>query len=253
MRDLGLAKTTDFMLGTAEVRLGAVGDLFKLSEDDSIGLVKNVTMTGEMEQTKLGQGLRNKTVFAVTTSETLNISAEVYEYTAKNIAYALGLNTGVVATPVTTTASAAVTGDDVVVDLGVADESGFAVDDYILVKTNKGLMANEVVGTAAGNLTLRYAIPTGVEIASNAEVSRSSTLDLGNTEDIYYSCAIVGVLADGGEVSFLFPKVKIIRGFNIQFGTSDYGNMPFEIEPYSLVTSDVDYPRFGQAQGKLLI
>jgi len=204
MKDLGTAKTTDFMLGTAEVRIGAVGELFNLTSDDSIGLVKNVAITGEMESTDLGQGIKNRTVYSVITSSTLSVATEVYEYTAANLAYGLGLAAG-------------------------------------------------NVSAGAGTLTLAHAVPTGVTIASGAAVVRASDLDLGDPADIYYSCAVIGTLADGGNVVFYFPKIKIVRGFNVQFGTSDYGNMPFEMQPYSLVSSDADYAEFGEAQGKLIV
>lgn len=253
MKDLGTAKTTDFMLSTAEVRIGEVGELFNLTRDNSIGLVKNVAITGEMETTDLGQGVQNRTVFSVITSATLNVATEVYEYTPQNLAYGLGLASGTVATRVSTTTTAAVTGDDVVVTIPVTDETGIAAGEYIIVSTDKGIMANRVASVAAGEVTVTHPVPTGTEIASGASVVRASTLDLGNPEDIYYSCAIVGKLANGTDVVFYFPKVKIVRGFNVQFGTSDYGNMPFEIQPYSLVTSDADYDEFGEAQGRLIV
>lgn len=253
MKDLGTAKTTNFMLSTAEVRIGAVGELFNLTSDDSIGLVKNVAITGEMETTDLGQGVRNKTVFSVITSATLNVATEVYEYTAQNLAYGLGLAAGSLGTKVSTTTDAAVTGDDTVVAISVVSETGISADDYVLISTSKGIMANRVASTAAGTITVTHAIPTGVTIANGASVVKAVALDLGDPADIYYSCAIIGKLADGGDVVFYFPKVKIIRGFNVQFGTSDYGNMPFEIQPYSLVDSDADYAEFGEAQGRLIV
>lgn len=253
MKDLGTAKTTDFMLSTAEVRIGDVGELFNLTSDNSIGLVKNVAITGEMESQDLGQGVQNRTIFSVITSATLNVATEVYEYTAQNLAYGLGLASSTVATKVTTTTDAAVTGDDSVVAISVDSETGITAGDYVLIETSKGIMANLVASVALGEITVTHAVPTGVTIASGASVVKASTLDLGNPEDIFYSCAIVGKLANGSNVVFYFPKVKIMRGFNVQFGTSDYGNMPFEIQPYSLVAADADYAEFGEAQGRLIV
>lgn len=253
MKDLGTAKTTDFMLGTAEVRIGAVGELFNLTNDDSIGLVKNVAITGEMESTDLGQGVKNRAVFSVTTSATLSVATEVYEYTARNLAYGLNLAAGVVGTNVETTTTASVTGNDSVAVIPVTDETGITADDYILVATSKGIMANRVASVATGELTVTHAVPTGVVIANGASVVKASSLDLGDPVDEYYSCAVIGKLADGGDVVFYFPKIKIVRGFNVQFGTSDYGNMPFEIKPYSLVGDDADYAEFGEAQGRLIL
>lgn len=253
IKDLGTAKTEKFMLSTAEVRIGAVGDLQTLNTDDSIGLVKNVTITGEMEATDLGQGVKNRPVYSIITSATLNVATEVYEYTAQNLAYGLGLAAGSIGTNVSTTTDAAVTGDDTVVAISVASEAGIAAGDYVLVETNKGVVPHLVAATAAGELTVTTPIATGVTIANGASVVKTNDLDLGDPADIFYSATIVGKLVDGTDVVFAFPKVKIIRGFNIQFGTSDYGNMPFEMQPYSLVQSDSDYAEYGEAQGKLFI
>lgn len=252
-KDLGTAKTEKFMLATAQVRIGTVGDLYQLNDDNSIGLVKNVAITGEMETTELGQGVKNRTVYSVITSATLNVAAEVYEYTPQNLAYGLGLAAGSVEATVTTAADAAVTGDDTVVALEVVDATGISAGDYVLIETNKGIITNRVVSVAVDTLTLTNAIPTGVNIAQDAVVTKTNNLDLGDPADIYYATSIVGKLADGTDVVFNFPKVKIIRGFNVQFGTSDFGNMPFEIQPYSLVETDAQFAEFGEAQGKLLI
>ncbi len=88
-KDLGTAKSEAFMLSTAEVRIGDVGGLQTLNGDNSIGLVKNVTISGEMETTDLTQGVKNRAVYSIITSATLSIATEVYEYTARNLAYGL--------------------------------------------------------------------------------------------------------------------------------------------------------------------
>lgn len=253
MKDLGTAISKKFMLSTAEVRIGPLGGLQALTSDDSVGLVKNVTLTGEMEATDLGQGVRNKPVFSVITAASLNVAAEVYEYTAKNAAYALGLAADTVGDTVETTADAAVTGNDTVVAISVASEAGIAVGDYILVDTNKGVIPHLVAAVVAGELTVTTPFATGVNIANGAAVVKTNSLDLGDPEDIFYSATIVGKLVDGSDMVFTFPKVKIARGFNIQYGTSDFGNMPFEMKPYSLVQSDADYAEYGEALGKLFI
>lgn len=253
VKDLGTANSEKFLLATAELRIGDVGALQTLNSDDSVGLVKNVTITGEMEATDLGQGIRNRPVYSIITSASLNVATEVYEYTAKNLAYGLGLTAGDVSENVSTTTTAAVTGNDTVVALPVDDETGIAAGDYVLVETSKGVIQNLVASVAAGEVTVTTPFATGVTIASGAAVVKTNDLDLGDPADIFYSAAIVGKLVDGSDVMFVFPKVKIVRGFNFQFGTSDYGNMPFEMKPYSLVGTDTDFAEFGEAQGKLFI
>lgn len=252
--DLGISKTTQFMLSTAEVRLGAQSKLFDLNTDNSIGLVKNVAVTSESESAILTQGLRNKEVYSVINSCMVNFSMEVYEYTAANMAYGLSLSAGAGA-PINTatTTTAAVTGNGTIKVLPVTSNSGFAVGDYILIATGKGIMANTITISAATSITVAYAFPMGTNIRSGATVTKVNALDLGNPEDVFYGCNLIGRSSDKKDLVFYLPKVKIMRGFNVQYGSEDYGNMPFEFKAFSLVTSDNFADLFGQAQGKCLV
>lgn len=253
MAELGTAKTTNFMLSTAEVRIGTQANMWDLSNDDSIGLVKNFTLGADVTFTDLGQGVQNKPVYSTATGVVVSASMEVYEYTASNLALGLGLASGGTYTNVATTADALVTGDDIVVTISIVSETGINVGDYVLIDTDKGVIARTVASTAVGTMDVDQAIPAGVSIASGAAVTKVSNLDVGNPTNEYYSMKAVGKLADGTDVVVLLPKVRILRGFNLSFGTQDYGNMPFETGIYNLVNSDPNFAEFGDAPAKILI
>ena len=254
MRDLGTAKSENFMLSTAEVRIGPQGSVFDLDESYSIGLVKNFNLSAEMTETTLAQGLRNRPVYSVITGAVVTATMEVYEYTPKNLAYGLGLATGTVYTDkITTTASASVTGNGTVVAVSVADESNFSAGDYALITTTKGIVVRTVASTAAGELTFDQAFPTGVDIESGAEIGRTNVLSVGNPSNEFYSAKVITRLADGTDMAVLIPKLRIIRGFNLSVTTQDFGNMPFEMSTYDLVESDANYSSFRDEPVKLLI
>lgn len=89
----GEAKTTQFNISDATVMIGPAGKGFTLTpEEHSIGLVKDVTVTNTKERVELGQGLTNDIVDSQIIGNTTSVTMSVYEYTAKNIAYAAGVS-----------------------------------------------------------------------------------------------------------------------------------------------------------------
>ena len=127
----GLAKTDDFLFGTAEVMIGPHADLHDLNPaEHSIGLVKNVAVQQETQYQDLRQGVRNSIVFSKLNQSSVRLSMEVYEYTAKNLAYGLGLD-GASLTPTTVSSTVATLIDSggTTVDVATGDGADFSADD----------------------------------------------------------------------------------------------------------------------------
>jgi hypothetical protein len=80
-----------------------------------------------------------------------------------------------------------------------------------------------------------------MSFAIGDEVWIVNELDVGSQVDTdYFGMKIVGTLSnDGVPVVVIFPKVKIIRGFNLSFSETDYANLPFEVSPYFLASTEV--------------
>lgn len=249
----GEAKTSAFMLGTATVMIGAQADLFDLNAaDHSIGLVKNFRVTAEPSYTDLTQGVRNQVVYSVMTQNIVRASMEAYEYTAKNIAYALGLEgSGFAAQTVNTTLTAgALLGDTQVT---VDDETGFSVGDWVLIQdgSEDQVYSRKLTAVALNTLTFAEGLPKAV--ASGATVRKASVIDVGSkTEQPFLSAKIVGTLADGTEVALLCPKIRITNGFSVGFTTENFDNLPYEFTFYDLVATDPNYAHFPRSQAKLL-
>jgi hypothetical protein len=249
----GEAQTSAFMLGTATVMLGAQANLFDLNpEDHSIGLVKNFRITGEPSFTDLTQGVKNQVVYSVMTGNVIRASMETYEYTSRNLSYALGLEgSGVVPQTVETTLSvSAVTSDT---DLTGADETGFSVGDYVMIQ--EGLADKVFVRrlTAVASGSLSFAEPLAAPIALGATVRVSNVLSIGSKDtQPYLAAKIVGTIADGTEVVVLCPKIRITGGFSLGFTTENFDNMPFEFSFYDQVASDPFFTQFAGDQARLL-
>lgn len=255
----GTAKTNDFMLGTATVMIGPADELYNLNPaDHSIGLVKNFTMTSEPGYTELTQGVKNTVVHSLMTSNPVRATMEAYEFTARNLAYALGIEGAdqIDAINIETTVSVAFDPQSSPNNvLSVASTTGISADDYvmILVDEEDNFMIRKVQSVTGGSPgsppvpgTLVLVQPLEVAVAQGARVRKVNVIDVGSKdEQPFYAAKVAGVLADGQEIVVLLPKVRIVRGFNLAFTTEDYGNLPIEFTVYDLVTTDTFFTDFG--------
>lgn len=256
----GEAKTNAFMLGTATVMLGDREDLFDFTPaNHSIGLVKNFNLTVDQSYTDLGQGLTNQTVFSVKTGSKIMATMEAYEYTGKNLTYALGLE-GFNA-DVAITASSSILGLPAPTDTGFTMSgalAGLIVGDYIKIQTgNNDQVLVRKVATIT-NAALTFLDPLPAAPAEGATVSKMNVIPLGSStacEDTFIAAKIVGTLADCSEVVLLLPKVKVTKGFNMAFNSNDFQNLPLELTVYDLLADDDHYAafaEFGNASAMLL-
>lgn len=257
----GNAKTDNFMLGTAELMIGPQADLYDLNPaTHSIGLVKNFSCDVSKETTDLTQGIQNDIVFSVTTSAPIRMSAEMYEYTDRNMAHALSLDGATlqefVGDSYTTTAASAENGGstDLTVD-DPASPDALADGDSVMIKTPEG---NVILGTAAGavatnTLTIKEAIANAATaIPAGSTVAKVNVHDLGDTNlPEYFAVKAVGQLANGATVTLLFPKVKVVSGLSTVFSTQDFNNIPFELMPIAQLPADPFYMDFKGKKGKM--
>lgn len=251
----GEAKSTNFMLSTATVMLGPVASLFDLDPSThSVGLVKNFQLRTEPSFTDLTQGVKNSLVYSVMTGNPTRLSCEVYEYTAKNIAYGLGLN-GASFDPntVATTLSGAVNGgSSATASVPVTSATGLSIGDYIMIEYGQDdqLLIRKISNIETNTLTVNDDI--GIDLPSGAVVKKVHALSIGAKDNNnFFGAKVAGKLADGTPIVALFPKVKVTGGFTMQFQTNDYGNLPFEMTCYDLVATDPFYSEFLSQQAKL--
>lgn len=256
----GDARTTNFMLGTAEVMIGPRDKLYELNpEEHSMGLVKNFVAEANKEYTELGQGVQNTTVFTRTTGSTNRASCEVYEYTAKNLAYALSLDgTQFGAKPGDPHVSTAesTNGADGTHTLSLnepAEPQVLEVGDYVTLREpqNNNVTIAKVQSKTASSLVVQVDVGTK-EFPAGTLVQACNVLDVGtNSEATEYAAKVVGQLADGTWVSLFFPRVRITSGLSMAFQTDNYGNLPFEFRPMQPVAGDKFYADFRGRVAKL--
>lgn len=251
----GEARTSKFLLSTATVMIGPQADLFKLNPDThSIGLVKNVQASSEPRFIDLTQGIKNTKVYNVMTGNDVRVGMEVYEFTPKNLAYGLGLSI-TEQTAVELTLKTAISAGGTAVSANAASDPGLVAGDWLIIQEGQGdqvhvgqLASNATFATATATITLTAdtAIPTGVNFTVGARIFRVPRINVGDKTSMpFFSAKIVGTLPEGNKpVAILIPKVRIVRGFNLAFNSESFSNMPFEMEPFELVSTDALYSLF---------
>lgn len=248
----GEARTDAFMLGSATIMLGAQADLMNLTTDNSIGLVKNVTLKTTPGFTDLTQGVKNTLVYSVMTSNQSTLDGEVYEYTAKNLSYALGLDgsqvtTAPAATDVTTAVADPVAPALTVADLVVTDTANLTVGAYAIVQigTADQIFVRKIAAIDGGTKTVTFdsGFPVGIPVGST--VRQMNVIAVGSLDDQpFMSCKVVGTLANGEEIVILLPKVRITSGLSMGFKTDNFDNIPLTLAIYDLVSTDANYVMF---------
>lgn len=252
----GTAKTSKFMLGSASLMIGAQANLYDLSPTNSLGLVKNISITSDPTFTDLTQGTKNTVVYSMLTGSPVKISAEVYEYTAANLAYGLSLDgsslTSLTAAGVTSAIIAG--GTTPTTQVPLVDASMFAANDNILISdgTDDNLLPRKIVSIATNTLTVDSTIKQ--TLAAGATVRKVNLVDVGSTVDgPFLAGKIAGKLVDGTPVVLLLPKIRITKGFTMNWSTNDYGNLPYEIEVIDLISTDTFYANFTTKKAQLYI
>lgn len=249
----GLAKTDNFMLSTATVMIGAQADLVDLNPTEhSIGLVKNFTLVSEPAYTELMQGVKGTIVHSTLTSNPVKATMESYEYTAKNLAYALGLDGGAITAKTSnTTVATLVPASPAQSTLVLTSASGFTAGNYILIEGNTldDFIIRKINSVSTNTLTLDAPLPA---IASGVKVYLVNAIDIGSKADQpFFSAKIAGKLANGEDTVIYIPKFRIIKGFNLAYISNDYANLPLEFQLYDLVSTDPNYAAFATATARI--
>ena len=254
-------KTNAFLLGEATLMIApysAPVSVFDLTPDDhSVGMVRGVTLTKENDEVELRKGVRQLLVDSQESNVRVNLSAEVFEYSAQNVLYSLGRATTAVAPKRGKLAAAAngAASTITVVSDPLPGEASTGISaagdipegatvmiqrpddetDYVLaVRVTDDTVEN------SGEFTVTVAIPTGMSFPAGSKVWVVNELSVGSTTPMdFFKVKLVSTLSNNGRpVQFVVPKVKIVRGFQFNFDEGNYTSMPFELRPYFLSAAE---------------
>ena len=138
------------------------------------------------------------------------------------------------------------------VTLVLADAADFKANDWISIQigTDDKVLIRQIASKATNTLTLTRGIDQAIPVG--ATVTRVFYASIGSKVDQpFFGAKVIGTLADNSEIVILIPKLRISKGFDVGFSSSDFANLPFEFDIYDLVASDPFYTEFGGDQARL--
>lgn len=260
-------KTNAYLLGNATLMMTPFGnDPFALTPaNDSIGMVKNIAMNVESDTIELRNGIQQVLVDSQKSNVRTTISAEVYEFSAKNLLLGLSFNRSVTP-PKRGKLKAAITGPTATIVVntnplpgdpssGISAVGDIPMGSTVIIQRANGeddyvipLRVTAATTTSASDYTVTVAVPTGMTFAAGDTVWVVNEVPIGDQADQdFFSLKIAGTLSNYDKpVVMIIPKVKVTRGFQINFSETDYGNMPFEFTPYYLNSTEAGQGRMAE-------
>ena len=253
MAGTATAQTDRFNFSTATIMVGPQSGGFAMTPTlNSLGLTKKCVISGEPSVVTLTQGIRNEAVSSITNRFNLKFSVDVFEYTAKNIAYGMSLNgalftTNTAVNPVSAAAASAATSIKVAGD----QTAVYVVGSWIFMQ--EGLTDQvhygkvTTVSYGAPDTTISFAatpIPTGMSFSlAQGRVGLVNKIDANPAvSDNYFAVQVVGnLITDKRPIALRLPKCRITKGFNLKMDADAYDMMGYEFEDFVPLPTDPGY------------
>jgi len=237
MAKIGDALTPRFMISPAEVRISTLANANKLTSAHSIGLLTSATVNFAVESVDLEGGLPRVLHDTAITAQPGTVSAEMREYSRRNIELLMGYTPTATVTEIRTTLTANATA--AATTLTVADETGFVAGDLIGIYPATAQNVADisyclVLSTAANTLNLETDTPILHDYdgtTNNAIIFRVTPVAVGNvTQTNYFSMQVLGLRRDGTPMGFQFWKCALSSGLEMAYSADDFGTTPGEFK-----------------------
>lgn len=260
----GESKTSQFNIGNATVCIGEAGKTDLTPATNSIGLVKDFTFNSTKEYAELTEGTQQSLVSSTVIQNIVNCSFQVYEYTAQNLAYALGLDGGLTtACPVYKSAtkvegSSVETAETLKINSETDISANFPAGANVVMQAADLTGDNVIWRVCQGSvytppvtiedeeepgfltITLAESIPTDSVVNIGDNIYAANLMLLGSAEEEkFFSLKIIQVSQKADKPWIIYiPKARIVNGFNVGSQQSEYASMTWEVKPYAPVSSD---------------
>lgn len=253
-----------FSLSSATIMIGEAftDDVFALTpEDHSVGMVSEVSVGVDSQITELLNGVQQVTVDAKRTSVSGSITGNVYEMTAQNFMRAQAMSGTAVAPKrgVLTAAAAAGAVSLTIASDPIPGEATSAISalgdipsgSTILIQRDGGetdyVFPTKTSGAATGTgpytvpIADPYDIPADMSFAAGDRVWIIAPVGVGDMDaDALFCVKIAGTLtAYDRPAVYIAPKVRMVRGFALNFNETAYASMPWEMKPLLLSSTEV--------------
>lgn len=259
-----------FSLSSATIMLGDAfdDDVFALTpEDNSVGMSSEVNIGIDSSITELLNGVQQVAVDAKRTGVAATITGNVFEFTAQNFMRAQAMSgtaTQVRRGVLTAPAAAGAVSLSIATD-PIPGEAGSGITGLGDIPSGSTLLIQRVGGeqdyvfptktsaaaTGTGPFTVPiadpYDIPANMSFVAGARVWIITPLGVGDMDaDALFCAKVTGTLSNYDRpVTYVSPKVRMVRGFQIAFNETAYSSMPWEMRPLVMSAGEVaTNPRF---------
>lgn len=254
-------KNNAFLLGEATLMMAPYSDplsVFELTPAlHSLGMVRNVQLMEDSGKVELRKGIQQVLVDSKKSNVNITLTAEVFEFTAQNALYSLSragtavapkrgvLKNAITTGPTTTFVvnSAPLLGEASTGITAVGDIPNGAtvliqhkdMDDYVFIARTTAATT-----VATTDYTVTATVPAGIQFPAGSYVWIVNEVPVGDlAEQDFFKVKIVGTLSNNRKpVALVLPKVKVMKGFQINFDEQNYTSMPFEFDPYLLTAAE---------------
>ena len=236
MAKLGIAQTTKFSIGTAEVRIGPLSSANKLTQSHSIGLLDDVTLEVSQENIDLQGGFPRTIVDTAIVSQDATVNATLREYSRRNIRVMLGEGVeSVAATDASTTLSANAASGATALTLTAAltgASDGDLVVVYPVGSPSDVSVCEIASGSGGTSLTLNTDTPTLFAYTSGAVVYLAHHVPLGNVQQTNYFAVqfLQQERSTGRPIGFNFWKASISSGMSLSSNAEDFASTEMQIK-----------------------
>lgn len=237
MAQLGSARTRQWNLGVAEVRVTPLSASGKALQSHSVGLIDNAVVEVAQESVRLEGGFPRKLVDTAIAAQTANVRCTLREYSRRNLQILLGqgVSAGAVTDVATTMTGTAAAGATV---LNVASATGINAGDTLVVFPRgkpEQLSIVVVASIAALAVTLKTDTPLLVALdAANGpiDVFNAQPIAIGAvTETRYFGVQLIQRNPVNGRPRvFDFWKGSISSGMTFETSSQDYGSTELALE-----------------------
>lgn len=234
---LGQARSKQFNLGTAELRITPLAASGRALASHSVGLVDTVTVSVAQEAVRLEGGFPRKLVDTAIASQTSSVTGALREVTRRNLRVLLGQGVSA-AEPIDTTTmmngAATVAG---AVEFAVVSAAGITAGATLVVypKGKPELMSVVVVESVDANtITLDSNTPLLVayDPAMQVEVFNAHPIAIGAVDQVqYFGVQVIQRnYGNGRPRVFDLWKGSVSSGMTFETSNQDYGSQDLQIE-----------------------
>ena len=235
MAKLGTPVTNDFMVGTAELRLGPLNMANKLTQAHSVGLIDTVTMEVSQESVELKAGFPKALIDTAVSEQVSSLTATLREYSRRNLGVLLGEGILASATAVETTVPGTASAGDT--SLTVTSAASISASDVVVVYPKarpEEISVCRVDSIATDTLTFDAGTPLLHNVDGGADevnVYVSHATPIGAVSETNYFSAQVVTLdrSKGKPIGFNFWKAAVSSGMNLQLGSDDFASTDLSI------------------------